>query len=66
MEKKEVKQADCGCPFCENIAETETPMFCGPCKVTSFTCPSCGKPVPRHRKTCPSCGAKVTQPAAKA
>jgi len=61
MEKKVVKQADCGCPFCED--KSEVPMFCSPCSVTTFTCPSCGKPVPRRRKTCPSCGAKISQPA---
>jgi RecJ-like exonuclease len=63
MENKQNEQANCGCPFCEDKGETETPMFCAPCAVKSFTCPSCGKPVPRRRKTCPSCGAKIAQPA---
>jgi len=66
MEKKQVKQAECGCPFCEGEGESGTSAFCAPCGVKSFTCPSCGKPVPRRRKTCPNCGAKIAQPAAKA
>jgi hypothetical protein len=63
MENKEVKLENCGCPFCDDKGATERQAFCAPCAVTSFTCPACGKSVPRRRQTCPSCGAKLAAPA---
>jgi len=61
MKEKEIKQANCGCPYCEDTGESSTPVFCQPCGIKTFTCPSCGKSVPRNRKTCPSCGARIAQ-----
>ena len=62
-ERETTKQANCGCPYCQDTGSPETPIFCQPCSIETFTCPLCGKPVPRRRKTCPSCGAKITQQA---
>jgi hypothetical protein len=63
--KKEEKRHDekLWCPYCEDeLANSQMP-FCQPCKVETFNCPSCGKPVVRTKRTCPSCGAKM-KPAA--
>jgi RNA polymerase subunit RPABC4/transcription elongation factor Spt4 len=60
VEKKEQQW----CPYCEDeLANSQFP-YCQPCKVESFICLTCGKPVPRQNKICPKCGSPM-KPAAE-
>ena len=53
---KEKRQS---CPFCdEEIVKASLP-FCQPCRVKTFYCPNCSKPVARENKICPQCGARM-------
>ena len=56
---KTEKKEERWCPYCEDdLARAELP-YCQPCQVTTFNCPSCGKPAPRTKRVCPACGAKM-------
>jgi predicted amidophosphoribosyltransferase len=47
------------CPYCEDdLVKSQLP-YCQPCKLDTFYCPSCGKPVPRLKRICPACGASM-------
>jgi predicted amidophosphoribosyltransferase len=57
--KLEEKKDQLWCPYCEDeIVNSQSPV-CQPCKVETFNCPHCGKPVPRLKKICPSCGSTM-------
>jgi hypothetical protein len=62
-ERKEVKKVEkkeeSWCPYCEDETANAKLPYCQPCQVTTFNCPSCGKPAPRTKRICPSCGAKM-------
>ncbi len=58
-ERKIEEKEERWCPYCEDeISKAKLP-FCQPCQVTTFKCPSCGKPAPRNKRICPACGAKM-------
>jgi hypothetical protein len=57
--KQEEKKEERWCPYCEDeLANSQLP-YCQPCRVETFNCPDCGKPVPRLKKICPNCGASM-------
>jgi len=57
--KRVEKKSELWCPYCEDeIVNSQLP-YCQPCKVETFNCPNCGRPVPRTKRTCPECGADM-------
>ena len=47
------------CPYCDaEIAEASFP-YCEACKITTFNCPKCHKPVLRDNRVCPHCGTEI-------
>jgi len=57
--KREEKEQDVWCPYCDDELVNSQLPYCQPCKLTVFHCPGCGKVVPRRKKICPECGAKM-------
>ncbi len=47
------------CPYCDEEIRNSNLPYCRACGLTTFSCPSCRKPVARENQVCPHCGAEI-------
>jgi len=47
------------CPYCDEEMMKRALPYCELCKITTFYCPQCRKPLSRDNKICPHCGVEI-------